>query len=68
VEFEFTIVTPQADTPIGAVDPRITYTLFPDPGDVPEPGAWALMLAGFGATGAALRRRRRMLEAPAKTR
>lgn len=26
---------------------------------VPEPGAWALMIAGFGATGAALRRRRR---------
>lgn len=25
---------------------------------VPEPGAWALMILGFGATGAALRRRR----------
>jgi hypothetical protein len=25
--------------------------------DVPEPGAWALMIVGFGATGAALRRR-----------
>lgn len=34
----------------------------PDPGDpgsiVPEPGAWALMLVGFGTLGAALRRRR----------
>jgi hypothetical protein len=27
------------------------------PGAVPEPGAWALLLAGFGLTGAALRRR-----------
>jgi hypothetical protein len=25
---------------------------------VPEPAAWALMLVGFGAVGAALRRRR----------
>ena len=27
--------------------------------DVPEPGAWALMLSGFGGIGATLRRRRR---------
>ncbi|THD64539.1 MAG: PEP-CTERM sorting domain-containing protein [Phenylobacterium sp.] len=27
-------------------------------GGVPEPSAWALMIAGFGLTGAALRRRR----------
>lgn len=27
---------------------------------VPEPTSWALMLAGFGATGAAMRRRRRV--------
>jgi len=29
-----------------------------DTGPVPEPGAWALMILGFGAAGAMLRRRR----------
>ena len=29
-----------------------------DRGAVPEPAAWALMLGGFGVTGAAMRRRR----------
>jgi hypothetical protein len=28
---------------------------------VPEPASWALLIAGFGATGAALRQRRRLL-------
>ena len=30
---------------------------------VPEPGSWALLIAGFGLTGAAMRRRRRALAA-----
>ncbi|MDZ4375723.1 MAG: PEPxxWA-CTERM sorting domain-containing protein [Phenylobacterium sp.] len=30
------------------------------PGAIPEPGAWALMITGFGLTGAALRGRRRV--------
>lgn len=30
-------------------------------GDVPEPAAWALMIAGFGFTGTAMRRRRVLL-------
>ena len=30
----------------------------PEPGAVPEPMSWALMIAGFGLAGAALRRRR----------
>jgi hypothetical protein len=30
-----------------------------DPGSVPEPATWAMMLAGFGAVGAATRRMRR---------
>ncbi len=34
----------------------------PPPG-IPEPTAWALLILGFGATGAALRRRRPMLAA-----
>jgi len=34
-----------------------------DSGAVPEAGTWALMLAGFGLTGAALRRRRASLAA-----
>lgn len=33
------------------------------PGGVPEPGAWALMILGFGAAGHALRRQRRLLAA-----
>ncbi|MCS6986330.1 MAG: PEPxxWA-CTERM sorting domain-containing protein [Sphingomonadaceae bacterium] len=30
----------------------------PAPGVIPEPGAWALMIAGFGLVGWAARRRR----------
>lgn len=30
------------------------------PGPVPEPATWAMMIAGFGAIGAAMRRRRRV--------
>jgi len=35
-------------------------TLGGPPGGVPEPASWALMLAGFGAIGTALRSRRRI--------
>lgn len=33
------------------------------PGGVPEPASWALMISGFGLTGAALRRRRSVVAA-----
>ncbi len=46
----------------GQLDARVTGNdaiLFDAPtGGVPEPGAWALMIAGFGGAGAMLRRRR----------
>ncbi|MBT2186320.1 PEPxxWA-CTERM sorting domain-containing protein [Sphingobium sp. H33] len=31
----------------------------PQPGAVPEPATWAMMIAGFGAVGAVTRRKRR---------
>jgi len=37
----------------------ITFMPKGGPGPIPEPGAWALMIAGFGATGVILRRTRR---------
>ena len=39
--------------------PNIDFYLIGGPADVPEPGAWALMLVGFAGLGAALRQRRR---------
>lgn len=41
-----------------AVD-NIAFDVRQIPSAVPEPGAWALMIAGFGLAGAALRRRNR---------
>jgi hypothetical protein len=39
----------------GVLQPR-TYYITSAPGDVPEPATWAMMLVGFAALGAALRR------------
>lgn len=58
--FDFLIAQPAAGNPFanilaaGDFD-AASATITP----VPEPAAWALMLAGFGGVGAALRRRRR---------
>lgn len=39
-------------------DTPVDWTVYADRvGDVPEPGAWALMILGFGLAGAGLRRR-----------
>jgi hypothetical protein len=49
-----------ADDPPGQITTikqvRIDLT---NPGDIPEPSTWAMMLLGFGATGIAIRRSRR---------
>lgn len=42
---------------VGAVLDNVSLDISPSSG-TPEPGAWALMLLGFGALGTALRRRR----------
>lgn len=39
---------------------QIQYGLLAQVAGVPEPGTWAMMLAGFGAIGIALRRRRKL--------
>ena len=44
-----------ADSSGGLLVTSVTQTY--NPGAVPEPGTWALMILGFGAAGAALRRR-----------
>ena len=49
--------------PVGFVDTAAAITAFNTTGlnaggAVPEPASWALMIAGFGLTGAAIRRRR----------
>lgn len=38
---------------------NLAFTVYGDVNAVPEPAAWALMIAGFGAVGAASRRRAR---------
>jgi hypothetical protein len=46
----------ETDFNLGGVE--VTYVGPSAPGPVPEPTTWALMIAGFGLAGAALRRRR----------
>ena len=44
-----------------AFSPGVGNTLAPPGGAVPEPATWAMMIAGFGAAGSAIRSRRRVL-------
>jgi hypothetical protein len=46
-------------------DITATFTLLQAPTAVPEPATWAVMLAGFGGIGAAMRQRRRTAAAAA---
>ena len=50
--------TPTANQP-GFITGFLTTYHFISDSSVPEPSTWAMMLAGFGAIGVALRRRRR---------
>lgn len=47
----------------GSANYKLTYTYTAASAAVPEPASWALMIAGFATTGAALRRRRRVAAA-----
>ncbi|MBW8815590.1 MAG: PEPxxWA-CTERM sorting domain-containing protein [Caulobacterales bacterium] len=46
------------DIELGATPPKLCDTRVCEGGGVPEPSTWALTILGFGAAGAALRRRR----------
>ncbi len=46
-----------ADDGLGVDDFSLTPTLLPQVGAVPEPSTWAMMIAGFGLIGGAMRRR-----------
>jgi len=50
-------VAPPPGPPGGPDRPPVQPPETP-PGGVPEPASWALMILGFGAVGASLRRRR----------
>lgn len=54
---------PLSSTILGATSPTLVFGMAVAPdarGGVPEPAAWALMLAGFGLVGGALRQRKPM--------
>lgn len=58
-DFSYTAFDPNGDNPPGEKPPPVPAT------NVPEPGAWALMIVGFGGIGAVLRRHRRLALAAA---
>jgi hypothetical protein len=50
---------PPESRPAPVVQSLTAPTLFAAPAAVPEPGTWVMLVLGFGAIGAAIRRRRR---------
>lgn len=54
----YSTTAPGEDNIARVLDFRITYFGETRGGGVPEPSAWALLILGFGLTGAAMRRRR----------
>lgn len=60
--FEFNLTSPITTISLNdsqGISDSVLYLTNSPPGGVPEPATWAMMIAGFGATGFALRRSRR---------
>jgi len=56
--FSSTLNQDFSDESWGVDNLRITDNLTGDPGAVPEPATWAMMILGFGAAGSMIRRRK----------
>jgi PEP-CTERM motif len=52
-----------SDNTVGSYDPRSGVQVIATSGAVPEPASWAMLIAGFGLTGAAMRRRKAVVAA-----
>jgi hypothetical protein len=52
-----------SDSSFGSYDPRSGVQVIATSGAVPEPASWAMLIAGFGLTGAAMRRRKAVVAA-----
>jgi hypothetical protein len=59
----FVRVQVRSNGPFSFIDEVRFYSADADPGAVPEPATWAMMIAGFGLAGSTLRRRARPAKA-----